>query len=242
MQQAMAADGIDIALGSGPAHGVHRQGLADQGRRRAGRARRSCWRWWCGRTGRQDRGRAQGQDGQRLDRRLADLLAGQRDLAPAGLGPERHQHRPDRAPARRRSRRSSAAIIDGVDHRHRHRLRPREAGRGAHPACASATGEGLPRPRDLRHRQGDREQARKALRGLPRGLVRDASRFMRENKAETVDDRDAGHGQGSKAIVEPRLRRADADVLRRRTVRPEGAGRAGQVLRRHRSCCRGSRT
>ena len=68
-----------------PGVGLHRQRLADQGRRRhGGTAAVARHRGAAGRP--QDRRRPQGQEDQRLDRGLADLLAGQRNLAPPGLG------------------------------------------------------------------------------------------------------------------------------------------------------------
>ena len=115
--------------------GVHRQGLADQGRRRHGRpAAAARDRGAAGRA--EDRRRSQGQDGQRLDRRLADLLAGQRDLAPAGLGPERHHHRADGRHAGP-DRRAQARRYRRHHHGHRQRLRPREE--AAKPASWSAS-------------------------------------------------------------------------------------------------------
>ena len=75
-----------------PRDGVHRQGLADQGRGSHGRTAAVAGdRRAAGRS--QDRRRSQGQEDQRIDRRLADILAGERNVAAAGLGAERHRDR-----------------------------------------------------------------------------------------------------------------------------------------------------
>ena len=94
LQQAMASDSIDIALGSGPALAFIVKGSPIKGvAAMAGPPLllaivvRPDWR--------QERRRAQGQEDQRLDGGRADLLAGQRDLAPPGLGPARHRHPAD---------------------------------------------------------------------------------------------------------------------------------------------------
>ena len=87
--------------------------------------------------------------------------------------------------------------------------------------------QGLPHPRDLRDRQGDRRASPRSCASFPQGLVRDHRLHAQANKAETVKiakevmDKDED-------ITAQRLRRADADVLRHRQVRSEGAGDTGK--------------
>ncbi len=135
-RQAAAGDGVGLhrhraRLRTGL--GLHRQRLADQGRRRhGGAAAAPRHRGAAGR--RQERRRTEGQEDQRLDRGRADLLAGQRNLAPPGLGPARHRHPADgrhgaatRRPQARRHRR----------HRHGHQqcVRSGKDRRRAHPGA-----------------------------------------------------------------------------------------------------------
>ncbi len=120
-----------------PRHGLHRQGLAGQGDRRHGGAAAAARHYRAsGRS--EDRRRPQGQEDQRLDQGLADLLVDARNLPPPGLGHERHRCRsarchqgPDRRHGARRYRRHG--------HRHRHRARAAAAAQGAHPGAASTT-------------------------------------------------------------------------------------------------------
>ena len=81
----------------------HRQGRADEGG--GGARQRAEHHHAGGAQGRpdQDRRRSQGQEGQRLDRGLADLLADDAAFALEGLGHRRHQDRRRSAPPRRRS-------------------------------------------------------------------------------------------------------------------------------------------
>jgi hypothetical protein len=90
MQQAAAADSIDILLGSGPAMAFIAKGSPIKGIAAMAGPPLLLAAGWA-----KDARRSQGQDRQRLHRRVAHLLAGERNLAPSRLGPERHQHRPD---------------------------------------------------------------------------------------------------------------------------------------------------
>ena len=93
-------------LGAG--FGLHRQRLAGQGRgRNGGPAAPARHRGAAGRT--ENRRRPEGQEDQRLDRGLAHLLAGERNLAPPRLGPERHRRSSRWAPWPARSPRCDAA-------------------------------------------------------------------------------------------------------------------------------------
>ena len=108
LQQAMAADSLDIALGSGPAMAFIAKGSPIKAvAAMAGPPLHSDDRGAAGRP--KIHRRAQGQEDQRLDRRRPDLLAGERNLAPARLGPERHRHRADGRHAAADLLRSSAA-------------------------------------------------------------------------------------------------------------------------------------
>ena len=132
MMQALAAGSIDIALGGGPAFATIVKGVADEGR---GRARQRAEHHHAGGAeGRadQDRRRSQGQEGQRLDRRLADLLADDAAFALEGLGHRRHQDRP----ARRR-RGADRGAEDQPDRRRHHRQRHRLQSRRSRAAAAS---------------------------------------------------------------------------------------------------------
>ena len=64
---------------------------------------------------------------------------------------------------------------------------------------------------------------------VPQGLVRD-HRVHAQEQGRDRGDRQGGHQQG-RGDHRARLRRADADVLRRRQVRSESAGDAGEVVR-----------
>ena len=89
MQQALTADSHRHRARRRAGACLHRQGRADEGGRRHGR--RAAHHHAGGAQGRpdQDRRRPQGQEGQRLDRRLADLLAGAaRRRARQGWGPD----------------------------------------------------------------------------------------------------------------------------------------------------------
>ena len=94
LQQAMAADGIDVALGSGPASPsssrIAGEGIAAMAGPTSVRARGPRRR--IGRDGR----RPQGSQDRRVDRRLGDELDHQRGVAAAGLGLRRHVAGPDR--------------------------------------------------------------------------------------------------------------------------------------------------
>ena len=86
LQQAMAADAVDIGLGSGPGTGLHRQGLAGQGHRRHGGTAADLRHGGARRRLGENRRRPQGPQGRHLHRRLGDQLADERGVAPARLG------------------------------------------------------------------------------------------------------------------------------------------------------------
>src|ERR1700692_4689352 len=95
LQQAMAADSIDMALGSGTALAFIVKGSPIKGvAAMAGPPLPLPLAVGAGGR-RQERRRAEGQEDQRLDRGRAHLLAGQRNLAPPGLGSARHRHPAD---------------------------------------------------------------------------------------------------------------------------------------------------
>ena len=77
-----------------------------------------------------------------------------------------------------------------------------------------------------------------ALRGFLEGLVRD-HRVHAQEQARDGRDRQGGDGH-RRADHQRHLRRVDADVLRHRPLRPEGAGGAAQVLRRDEDAPRGA--
>ncbi len=137
MQQAAAAGADRLPAGLRARHGLHRQGLAGQGRCRDGRPaalardRRAPRRP-------EDRRRAQGQEDQRLDAGFADLFPRQRDLAAPGMGTERHRHQADGRDART-DRRPEARRHRRRHHGYRQCLRPREARRRTHIWFASPT-------------------------------------------------------------------------------------------------------
>ena len=171
-----------VPAGLGTGHGLHRQGLAGQGRRRDGgsaavaRHRRAS-RWT------EDRRGPQGQEDQRLDAGLSHLFPRERDLAPSGLGPNGIDIKPmgampgpNRRPEARRHRRRH--------HGYRQCLAPREAGRRTHIGSLHRH-EGLPHPRDLCHGQDHRRQARRRCAASWRVGSR-SIQFMRKNKDETV--------------------------------------------------------
>ena len=64
--------------------------------------------------------------------------------------------------------------------------------------------------------------------------------FMRTPQGRNREDRGRGHRQGRRHH-QPHLRRADADVLRQRQIRSSRAERAGEILGRARHACRASR-
>ena len=154
-----------------PGPRLHRQGLAGEGHRRHGGAAAAVRAGGAQRRRGEDGRRPQGPQGRGLHRRLGDELDHQRGVAAAGLGLRRH-----RAGADRRRRQPDRGAQDQVGRR-RHRqpgagAQFRAARRGPRAAALRRAGQGLPHPRDLRDRQGDRRQARGAAR-LPQGLARD---------------------------------------------------------------------
>ena len=94
VQQALAAGSIDIAIGSGPELALIAKGAPEIGIAAMADAPYAVVLAVPQGAPGQDRRRSQGQDHQRIEPRLADLLAGAGAVAPAGLGPGRVQSAP----------------------------------------------------------------------------------------------------------------------------------------------------
>ncbi len=97
-----------------PRHGVHRQGRAGQGDRRHGRPAAAARPSWFGPTVRRRAAELKGKTDQRFDRGLADLLAGQPDVAAAGLGTAAASTSRRWAPCRRQIAALKRGDIDGM--------------------------------------------------------------------------------------------------------------------------------
>ena len=149
LQQALAADSVDIGHRQRPRHGVHGQGRAGQG------GRRDVWRAEeHGGDGRlqfadQDGRRPQGQEARLHHRRLADPLDRRPHHPAEGLGPVRHHHGADRRhaarprrdedqPDRRLYRRARKRLrARGAEGMARHHQRRRRSSRSSSPTCFS---------------------------------------------------------------------------------------------------------
>src|SRR5262249_6627906 len=213
-------------LGSRP--GLHREGLAREGHRRHGGSAPDLRAGGARGRFRDERRRPQGPQGRRVHGRLGNQLDRQR-----GVAPPRLRARRDRAGADRRRHQPHRGAEDEVrrcGHREpRRRPQRGSARRGPHPAALRRSREGLPHPRDLRHRQGDRREAGRAAR-ISGGLVRH-HRVHVPQQGRDRRHREGRDGNG-RADHGRHLRRADADVFRRRPVQPQGACDARPLVRR----------
>ena len=140
-RQAAAGDGVEQhrhrhRLGAGPR--LHRQRLAGQGRCRDGRPPASARHRGAARRA-ENRRRSQRQENQRLDRRLADLLAGERIRRAARAGARTASPSCRWAPCRAARRARRRHEIDGIIMDVSHRLRSGQRKATAAFWCAFAT-------------------------------------------------------------------------------------------------------
>ena len=159
IQQALTADGIDVAVGSGPGLGFRAKGVPAIGvAAMYGPPSNLCLTVLAS-SPIKTRGRSQGQAYRRHHRGLAHRLADARIVAPAGLGQRRHQGRGARlgaGAARRHDARRARRLGDRIGDR----LRARGAGQGPQHPVVRRHRQAFLHPCDLRHRRHDREAAR----------------------------------------------------------------------------------